>query len=147
MPPKHLFLTTSIVGRSQLTNFEFDPDKPYTFCCICGALYQDEAQRKIMADSSVERIAHATLLRRTWAQNHAKTHTDREHAQLRLSGRAVTPEAAMRLVPYGISPLTDMVLSGEHEHAAKTAPRQPYDDAQTLLRPIHVGYSGTKDRY
>jgi len=146
-PAPSLFLTHSIVGRHLLTNFAFDPDKPYTFCCICGDLYQDATQREVTPESPLNKIAHATLLRKTWASSHAKTHSTREHELLRLSGRAVTPEAAVRLVPFGISPLTDMVLSDEHEHAAATAPRRPQDDAETLPTPTHVGFSGSKSKY
>ncbi len=141
----NLFLTHSIVGREQLTGFEFHPEKPYRFCCICGALFQDEQQRQITPDSHVEDIARATIARQEWAISHAKTHTEKEHEQLRMSGRAVTPEAAMRLVPYGISPLSDMVLCDEHEHAARTAPRLPQDDAEGKLT-THVGFSGVRNK-
>lgn len=148
-----LFLTHSIVGKHLLTNFAFDPDKPYTFCCICGDLYQDATQREVTPESPLEKIAHATLLRKTWASSHAKTHSTREHELLRLSGRAVTPEAAVRLVPFGISPLTDMVSNennpygDEYSDAARTAPRQPQDDAQGMPVPTHVGFSGSKNKY
>lgn len=144
-----LFLTHSIVGKELLTHFEFDPDSPYRFCCICGELYQDDFQRSITADSPLSKIAHATFLRQTWATNHAKTHPDKAHELLRLSGRAVTPEAAMRLVPFGISPISDMVsnennpYAGEYEHAARTAPRRPQDNPTGLAgRVKHAGFSG-----
>lgn len=116
-------------------------------------MYQDQTQREITPGSSLDQIAYATSLRKEWADRHARSHTSHQHKQLRLSGRAVTPEAAIRLVPFGISPLSDMVSNetnpygDEYSDAALAAPRQPQNDVEDSLKPIHVGFSGDKTRY
>lgn len=128
-----LFLMHTTVGASLLTNYVFDSEKPYRFCCICGAVYQCDVQRELTPDAPADRHAHAYQLRQVWAEAHAKTHTQAEHRQLRMSGRSVTPEAAERLVPFGIAPLTDMLVSDEHAHAGRQAPRHSPNNPEGSL--------------
>ena len=80
------------------------------------------------------RIAEGAKERQEWANKHAKTHSEREHLDLRASGLLVTPEAAEKLVPYGIIPVQDIVMNEESAHAALQAARAPSDDAETTLR-------------
>jgi len=129
-PPRTVMLQHSIVGRDELTNFEFDPDKPFRCCLLCGDVYQTDADRAIMPNSPPLVIYNAPQRRQMWAELHNRQkHTDAEHRNLKLSGLMCTPEAAEKLAPYGIVPVSDIVLSDEHEHAAKQAPRAPVNDA------------------
>jgi hypothetical protein len=121
-----VLLQHSIVGRSELTNFEFDSDKPFRACLICGAIYQSVMDRLPL--NSYE-VALATVDRQVWADSHARRHTSKQHNELRRSGRFCTPEAAQVLAPLGIAPVSDMVMSDEHAHAISTAPRAPLSDA------------------
>lgn len=123
-----------LVGRQALTNFEFDPNKPHTYCRLCGEVYQGEPDRfpeRYVSDSTpLEQVLVDNLLRRQeWSFKHAKRHPEWQHRRLMRSGRWLTPEAAEKLIPFGIVPLLDIVLDDEVEHAGKLAPRQPHQDA------------------
>jgi hypothetical protein len=122
----------------------FNPDYPYTYCRICGDLYQSHTQR---APTKAENPAakHApydpinapndtvgkAMQRRNWAIRHERSHTPAEVARYspkdpktgEVTARLFSPEAAHRLVPFGIIPLSGMVLDPEVEYAANTAPR------------------------
>lgn len=129
----HLFLTHSIVGREELENFGFYPDRDHTFCRICGVIFQASITQ------TDEWTSPANLLmaygeRREWSHRHALTHTATEHRQLAESGRFLTPEAAFRLAAYGISAVGDMVFDDEVAQAALEAPRAPVDDVETTLK-------------
>ena len=70
-----------------------------------------------------------TMVRENWSFKHSRTHPDHQHVNLALSGNFLTPEAALKLVPFGITPLSDIVLDDEVESAGKEAPRAPHQDA------------------
>lgn len=101
----------------------FRSDREYTFCRICGALYQPPQERLPAEKYTQEAIRKSAKLQRGWALEHNKTHPLWEHRQLELSGRFLTPEATLALVPYGVIPLTDLVMSDENEAAGLEAPR------------------------
>jgi hypothetical protein len=127
-----LQLTGMMVGRIELTNFEFDPGFPYTYCRICGDIFQSQTDRRVPAGHLPENSLVAKLaqnLRNEWAIAHARTHPDHVHNALRESGLTLTPEAAQRLAPFGIVPITDMVMDAEVREALATAPRAPTNDA------------------
>jgi len=110
------------VGLSYLEGFRFRADKPFRACLLCGEVYQTEDDRLELPVSAIGRQA--------WADGHAKTHSDREHLLLKLSGNSMTPEAANRLAAFGIIPVSDMVLSEEHEAALRESNSMPTDDAE-----------------
>src|SRR4051812_46997988 len=107
MPNKPLIATGFAVGLEYLDNFEFDPNCPYRACCICGAIYQTSLDRQGIAPDN------AKELRDKWAQSHSKHHTAAQHALLKLSGQALTPEAAQRLAAFGLIDLTGLVTNEE----------------------------------
>ena len=128
-----LFLDHSIVGSSALTNFdeEFRRDRDFTFCRLCGAVFQPWLNRVTEDDYSMPVQLAATIERMEWSRQHALTHPTYQHKQLEQSGNFLTPEATHRLVPFGIAPIQDMVMSEEHADAAATAPRAPVDTPET----------------
>lgn len=97
-----------IVLSNLPTGFE---QKPHTWCGICGAIFHHD---------DIE-------VRRAWSFKHADGHSEREHKLLALSGHSMTPEAALRLAPYGIVDVTAATTSQEHEQAyleSKPVPTQ-----------------------
>jgi len=109
----------------------FDPNRDYTYCRICGVIFQPALNRVPSSQYTPEVILAANLLRREWSQSHAKLHSDTEHRQLALSGKHCTPEALQKLVPFGIIPVSDIVMDNESEHAGLEAPRMPFNDVET----------------
>lgn len=103
----------------------FRADREYTFCCLCGELFQPELERVADARYTPQIRKQSMSIQRWWADSHNKKHPDWEHRQYRLSGRFLTPEATHRLVPYGIIPLSDLVFDGDSAAAGLQAPRMP----------------------
>ena len=128
MLPRYVLIESDSCGILRKEGLEFDIRKPYTFCRICGLVYQTPADRSPFI--SIHHNARHTERRRIWSHQHARTHAVHEHRMLELSGRFVTPEAAEKLVTYGICPVSDMAFTDEHEHAAKQANRRPVDDVE-----------------
>lgn len=112
------------------TGMEFMPDRDYTYCRICGRVFQPWLNRVPQEEYTQEVVLAAELLRREWSQSHAKTHSATEHRQLALSGRHCTPEALEHLLPLGIIPLTDLALDDESRQAGLEAPRAPSNDVE-----------------
>jgi len=108
----------------------FMPNRDYTYCRICGVIFQPELNRVPSEDYTAEVILAAELQRRSWSQQHAKTHSATEHRQLAQSGRHVTPEALQRLVPFGIIPVSDMALDEESAAAGLETGRMPTNDVE-----------------
>lgn len=109
---------------------DFMPNRDYTYCRICGVVFQPALNRVPLDEYTPEVILAAEMQRREWSQSHSKLHTATEHRQLAQSGRHCTPDALQRLVPLGIIPLTDLVMDPESEHAGLTAPRAPFNDVE-----------------
>lgn len=150
-PAEALMISTPI-GLTSL-GAEFIVEAPFTACRLCGAIYQSPLDRisyfdlqdgnlQEVADSythevmfigsekATRNLDEATDRRRRWRYLHERRyHTEEEIMQLLQTGFAMTPEAAHRLAPYGITPLGNM-----HEEivdALYTAPRKPSDDAES----------------
>ena len=115
------------VGLETLTNLKFKPDKPYTYCRICGAIFQNENSRTA---STVLKEALAKEERRVWSLNHAKTHTLQEHTTLVVSGLWLMPEAANKLAAFGVIPLADSVINEESNNALRESSPIPFNDSE-----------------
>jgi hypothetical protein len=123
-----IYMTGMAVGLTYAApDMEFRADCDYTLCRLCGALYQPEVARRVQ---TLEISELSRRMRQEWSIRHARTHTDTEHRQLHLSGRAFTPEALVRLAPYGVIAISDMALDDESAAAGLEAPRMPNDDAE-----------------
>lgn len=121
------------VGLTSLAGLTFDPAKSHTACKICGAVFQSNADRDLppvggFAESHA--VWAAESIRRRWSHKHAKTHTEKEHERLKMSGRWCTPEAALKLVAYGIIPISDAVLDPEIEDALRESSPIPFNDSE-----------------
>lgn len=116
---RHMVFEGMLVGAPK--DYLFDPTSPHSYCRLCGAVYQTPSQRS-RTKTPQEQIA-TTLARKNWCEKHSASHSRKDHTELIASGRYMTPEATLKLVPLGIIPLTDMVFSKDHEDAAGQAPR------------------------
>lgn len=103
----------------------FRSDREYTFCRLCGAIFQPALERYPNEDYTPSVQAQSKEMQRWWADTHNKTHQDWEHEQFLSSGRFLSPEATYKLVPYGIIPLSDLVFDGDSAAAGLEAPRMP----------------------
>jgi hypothetical protein len=131
--PRHVVGTGFLVGKEELTNFLFDPSKPYSACRICGEVFQTELDRRIPPGHEPHNslIARLGKLRRDeWRKTHHGTHTEQQHNMLALSGSFATPEAAQKLAQMGIIPISDMVLNDESEAALAEGSATPTEDAE-----------------
>jgi hypothetical protein len=127
----HLLATGLAVGHTSLTNFEFDKDKPYRACLICGRVFQSSLDRALRDNFSYAATL-AAKLRDEWAESHSRTHSLKEHHLLQISGASMTPEAAARLQTYGLIPVTDMVVQPEVADALRSTTSTPQDNPDTL---------------
>lgn len=134
---KQLVMHGMALGLDSLTNLLFDNNKPYSGCCICGAVFQsayDRAPAHFVTPRQFPTFAavqdYAYELRREWSLQHAKTHSENQHRALKLSGRWATPEAALKLAAYGTIPLVDLAIDDEVSHALRESKPIPIDDAQ-----------------
>lgn len=134
-----LILTGGAVGLNTLTGLVFDPNKDHTSCLVCGVVFQSDYDRnpvvqfennKGLFRSVAEVELYALGLRKEWAANHAKTHSEREHRQLKASGRFCTPEAAHKLAAFGLVSLVDLVIDEEVADALAKSSAVPTDDAE-----------------
>jgi hypothetical protein len=116
-----MYVKGPVIGLPK--DIPFRADREYTFCRMCGDLYQPEEER--VADHLYTWVLQQESIRKQklWREAHNKTHPDWRHRQFTASGRFLSPEATYRLVPYGIIPLSDLVLDNESEHAGLEAPR------------------------
>lgn len=136
--PRYLYTEAGTVALDPSLN-PFDADYPYSYCRICGFVYQPAAQRATVLpifqlpnapnDSVSKQLARCNAMVQHERQHEADGSLDKYNKHY---APGFTPEAAHRLVPYGIIPLSDMVLNHEVEHAANTAPRAPYPTIEQL---------------
>jgi len=103
----------------------FRSDREYTFCRLCGDIFQPALERYSDEDYTPLVQAQSQEMQRWWRDTHNKTHQDWEHEQFLNSGRFLSPEATYKLVPYGIIPLSDLVFDGDSAAAGLEAPRMP----------------------
>jgi len=123
-----LYFEVTPIGLSSLEGLEYNPERPARHCRICGDSFQPPLARAVEWLTDPEVKWAVEILLKDWADTHNKRHSDAESRKLRASGCFLTPEAAIRLVPLGIYPIQDMVVSEEVAHAAATAPRAPQED-------------------
>jgi hypothetical protein len=149
--PQEAILVSTPIGLADL-GAKFKVEAPWSACRLCGAIYQSELDRLsydmlqdgritehidpytnesiFIGDASAANLLDdATDRRRRWRELHERRyHTEEEIELLLQTGFAMTPQAAHRLAPFGITPLGNM-----HEEivdALYTAPRAPIDDAE-----------------
>lgn len=115
---------------SLVPGLEFDLQCPYTYCRICGSIFQSPYDRETKPDSPAMLVDAATAMRREWSYNHASSHTSLEHMLLELSGLWLLAEAAHKLAAFGIIPVSDMVLNPEIADALATSKPIPVNDAE-----------------
>jgi len=118
MTPAH---ATSYDTYDDLIQVTFDPTRPYTYCRVCGALFQLPPSGPHVSLNPAEE----TELRRLWSKQHARSHSSAQHRSLALSRRWLTPEAAHRLAAYGVIDLVSLATSEEHQDAYLKAPSTP----------------------
>lgn len=118
---RRLFVKGPTIGLPK--DIPFRADREYTFCRVCGALFQPHLERVPAHLYTAQVIERSSTLQRAWATKHAKTHPGHVHESFRKSGAFLSPEATLALVPYGILPISDIVLNDENEHAGLQAPR------------------------
>jgi pimeloyl-ACP methyl ester carboxylesterase len=117
------------VGLESLTNFDFRPNQPYRACLICGEVFQTDQDRTLSPTSHPNLHIAARQTRDLWAVEHAKRHSNKQHKLLKVSGHAMTLEAAQRLAAFGLIDVGSLVLSEEYAEAYAEAPSVPTSDA------------------
>lgn len=151
-PQENLLLSTPIGLKS--LGAEFMVEAPFSACRLCGAIYQSKLDRLCYAFReempprlievfdpftqtssftgdvfALNTLNEADERRARWRRLHERRyHTEDEMNALQRSGFALTPEAANKLAPYGITPLGNL-----HEDIASAlfeAPRTPLNDAE-----------------
>lgn len=106
----------------------FDLNSPHTYCRICGEIFQTPQDRE--KNQTKSDTFYNSVRRKAWSMSHAKTHTDREHLQLAISGLWVTPDAAYKLEGFGIHAIGSAILSKSVEAALREAPNTPQNDVE-----------------
>lgn len=110
------------------TDLTFDLNSPHTYCRICGDIFQTPQDRQ--KNQSKANVFYNTERRKNWSKLHAKTHTEREHLGLAISGLWVTADAAYKLESYGIHAIGSAILSKSVEAALREAPNTPQNDVE-----------------
>jgi len=128
-----VLLDHSIVGQA-LTSLTIRKDREFAACRICGDIFQPwlntdtpdhEYNSEIRLAASIEVLE--------WRNKHNSRHSDAEHIMFGKSGRTLSPEAAIKLAPFGLVPI-GASDDAEVAQALAEAPRVPIDDVETTLR-------------
>lgn len=131
-----VLLDHSIVGQ-QFTTLSIRKDREFAGCRICGRLFQSRLAIELQDEeweSDPSLFAHAVAVETAeWRVKHNKTHSEKEHRQLEARGLTFTPEAAVKLAPFGLVPILD-AMHPEIAQALLEAPRAPVDDVDTTLK-------------
>lgn len=134
-----MLLDHTIVGQTA-TTLEFNKERAFAGCRICGAVFQPHVNTLAVSD---EEYARNPLLRieaeaeiRLWRDRHNERHSAREHLALAESGLTLTPEAAHKMAPFGLVPVAD-AENDEIADALRSAPRAPVDDVDTTLKGVY----------
>lgn len=149
-PAEPILLATPI-GLNDL-GAKFRLEAPFIACRLCGALYQTDLDRLAKDylesgrisehfnplsresyftgdEQAIRVLDESTERRNRWHSLHERRyHTEAEIEALTKTGFALTPEAANRLAPYGITPMGK--LHTEIDDALFTASRAPSSDAE-----------------
>lgn len=128
-PPSSMIASGMAVGLESLVNLDFRPNQPYRACLICGVVYQTNEDRALEPTDHPNLHKAAKDRRDLWAVQHAKEHSNKEHKLLKISGHAMTLEAANKLAAFGLIDVMDLVLSPGFSEAYAEAPSVPTDDA------------------
>lgn len=123
-----LFLHVPPIGIGKDDGLTYDPLRPARHCGICGDSFQPELARAKDYDTNAEVRLAVDIEIKQWTLNHNKKHSEREHIAHIKSGRLMTPEAAVRLIPLGIYPIDDLYFDEEIKQAGLEAPRAPQND-------------------
>jgi hypothetical protein len=133
-------LTGGAIGLDALTGLRFLPHRPFAGCRVCGEVFQSEADRfpsdvfeanPREFDFNPNNVTlYATGMRHQWSLKHSKRHSQRMHDALAASGAWATPEAALKLVAFGVVNLGDSLVSDEHEAALSESSPVPVDDVE-----------------
>jgi hypothetical protein len=132
--PRALYIEGGALGLSKdVIESHFNPDYPYSYCRICGFVYQDDFQRQpVPPGKSSNAVTEPNdslekkLKRRDAIIKHDRGHArDGSLAKYQASGYYFTPQATLALIPYGIIPVSEIALHDEHEDAARQAKREP----------------------
>lgn len=103
---------------------DFDPNYPFTYCRLCGEVYQTPQSRSQLPNDVIESADQ----RRRWSHTHqAMRHTQHQVDELENSGLWLTPEAQHKLAPVGVIALSDFRISEEHHVAGKESARYRED--------------------
>lgn len=131
-----VLLDHSIIGQSQLTNFELRKERNLAACRLCGAVFQPAYYIKhplnLPLDPEKAYEAEREIL--DWRSKHNSKHSPHEHMLLAMSGRVFTPEAAHKLAPFGLVPVSYQEENPEEvADALLKAPRAPTSSPETTL--------------
>jgi hypothetical protein len=80
----------------------FKSNKPYRFCFICGAVWQTARCRKVNKTTNDRERLEVARQGKHWAERHSQVHTLEDHEKFKRFGPDAFPEAANRLVAFGI---------------------------------------------
>jgi len=131
-----VLLDHSIVGQSA-TTLTIRKDREFAGCRLCGAVFQSRMAIEVSDEEwAADRLVFETAVAietRQWRNEHNMRHSEREHIALRERGLTLTPEAAMKLAPFGLVPVGDAEVA-EIAQALREAPRAPIDDVETTLK-------------
>ena len=139
-----VILDHSIVGQSA-TTLTINKDREFAACRICGAIFQSYFNTNAISDE--EYAADPTLAlaakceTQEWRRFHNLKHPESVHRAFRATGLTLTPEAALKLAPFGIVPIGDALTNDDTPCALLEAKRAPQDDVETTLK----GYVQTKE--
>jgi len=114
---------------------EFNPDRPYAGCLLCGAVFQSKLDLRVPPGHEPHNSLIAKLAkekRDEWRYKHFNNeHTAREREIHIMSGRFAMPEAAQALSQRGIFSIVDMVIDDEVSNALAEASPIPQDETRT----------------
>lgn len=125
-----IFLHVPPIGIDERDGFTYRGDRPAKHCGICGESFQPWLARTPEFDTDMEVRWAVQIEIDEWTVKHNKKHSAAEHLALKKSGKLMTPEAAIKLIPLGIYPITDILRDEEVMHAGLEAPRCPSDDVR-----------------
>jgi hypothetical protein len=131
-----VILDHSIVGQ-ELTSLTIRKDRELAACRICGAIFQPKRNTDTPDALYTQHDANlAGIEIIEWRRKHNLSHSEKEHVAFIRSGRTLTPEAAQKLAPFGLVPLSDS-QDPEIAQAMREASRAPTDDVQTTLKGVY----------
>lgn len=133
-PNRHIIIDGMSIGlphSEQELLTEFDTNKDFSYCKLCGWAYQGALTRSAdAATPQSPRFLDAVNDRRIAANNHySLAHSEAERQAYESSGLFLCPEAAIKLAPLGIIDLTGIVRTPEVRQAYAEASRT-HTDAQ-----------------